>query len=221
MTPKTGNFRDLSSRARRDPVRSRRIDAAKQHAWEEHIDYRLGDVRRVLGLTQQELAELIGKSQSAVSQIETGEIGLSVDLPAADRDRTGRFPGDRGSVWESTCPHLTPRSSPEDRAALDAAKWRSRSSPSNASLTYDAFLCVPEGRSTWRTRLGTRVSIAISIARVALAESFAGQLTPASLSAASTSKSDTISPWSTSRLRETSRRGCSCGSDSSATPAAS
>ena len=78
--PKTGKFRDLSSRACRDPVRSRRIDAAKQHAWEEHIDYRLGDVRRALGLTQQELAELIGKSQSAVSQIETGEIGLSVDL---------------------------------------------------------------------------------------------------------------------------------------------
>ena len=61
-------------------MRSRRIDAAKQHAWEEHIDYRLGDLRRALGLTQHELAVLIWKSQSAVSEIEAGEIGLSVDL---------------------------------------------------------------------------------------------------------------------------------------------
>jgi ribosome-binding protein aMBF1 (putative translation factor) len=77
---KTRSFRELSASARRDPARARRIAAAKRHAWEEHVDYRLADVRRALGLSQQELAELIGRSQSAVSQIESGEITLSVEL---------------------------------------------------------------------------------------------------------------------------------------------
>jgi len=31
-------------------------------------------------VTQAELAELIGKSQSAISQIESGDIGLSLDM---------------------------------------------------------------------------------------------------------------------------------------------
>jgi DNA-binding XRE family transcriptional regulator len=77
---KTRSFRGLSTNARRDPARARRIDAAKRHAWEEHVEYRLADVRRALGLTQQELAGLIGKSQSAVSQIENGDITLSIEL---------------------------------------------------------------------------------------------------------------------------------------------
>lgn len=77
---KARSFRELRTSARRDPARSRRIDAAKGHAWEEHVEYRLADVRRALGLTQQELADLIGRSQSAVSQIETGEITRAVEL---------------------------------------------------------------------------------------------------------------------------------------------
>ncbi len=43
------------------------------------MSFRLAELRRVLGVTQVELAEMIGKSQSAVSQIEHGEIGLSIE----------------------------------------------------------------------------------------------------------------------------------------------
>ena len=74
------NFNDLRDKARRDPARARRIDAAKQRALGEHATYRLSELREALGLTQAELAELIGKSQSAISQIEHGEIGLSLEM---------------------------------------------------------------------------------------------------------------------------------------------
>lgn len=74
------NFSDLRDAARRDPERSRRIDEAKQHAEGEIASYRLAELRKSLGVTQVELAEMIGKSQSAVSQIEHGEIGLSLEM---------------------------------------------------------------------------------------------------------------------------------------------
>lgn len=78
--PKTHKFNDLRARARQDPGRAKRIEAAKARALEEHATYRLAELRVALGLTQSQLADLIGKSQSAVSQVESGEIGLSVDL---------------------------------------------------------------------------------------------------------------------------------------------
>ncbi|HMR96736.1 MAG TPA: helix-turn-helix transcriptional regulator [Microthrixaceae bacterium] len=74
------NFSDLRDAARRDPERSRRIDEAKQRAEGEIASYRLAELRKSLGVTQVELAEMIGKSQSAVSQIEHGEIGLSLEM---------------------------------------------------------------------------------------------------------------------------------------------
>lgn len=74
------NFSDLRDAARRDPERSRRIDEAKQRAEGEIAPYRLAELRKSLGVTQVELAEMIGKSQSAVSQIEHGEIGLSLEM---------------------------------------------------------------------------------------------------------------------------------------------
>jgi transcriptional regulator with XRE-family HTH domain len=49
-------------------------------ALREQAEYHLGELRQALGLTQTELAGMIGKSQSAVSQIESGEIGLSLEL---------------------------------------------------------------------------------------------------------------------------------------------
>ena len=76
----TRKFSALSTAARRDPVRARRIDAEKARAIEEHATYRLAELRQALGITQVELAELIGRSQSAVSQIENGDIGLSLEL---------------------------------------------------------------------------------------------------------------------------------------------
>ena len=78
--PSTHKFSELRAAARRDPERARRIDAAKARALDEHAAYRLAELRQALGVTQAELADLIGKSQSAVSQIETGDIGLSLDV---------------------------------------------------------------------------------------------------------------------------------------------
>jgi DNA-binding XRE family transcriptional regulator len=78
--PRTKKFSKLREEARRDPKRARRIDEAKERALEEIASYRLAELRKALGVTQAELAELIGKSQSAISQIEHGEIGLSLDV---------------------------------------------------------------------------------------------------------------------------------------------
>ncbi|MBI2705183.1 MAG: helix-turn-helix transcriptional regulator [Actinobacteria bacterium] len=78
--PNTKSLAKLSDEARRDPARARRIDAAKTRALKEQARYRLAELRQALGITQAELAELIGKSQSAISQIESGEIGLSLDV---------------------------------------------------------------------------------------------------------------------------------------------
>ena len=78
--PSTRQFNELTKRARRDPERAKRIEQAKARALDEHASYRLAELRKALDVTQLELAELIGKSQSAVSQIETGEIGLSLEV---------------------------------------------------------------------------------------------------------------------------------------------
>ena len=78
--PSTKQFSELRERAKRDPERAQRIDEAKVRALDEHASYRLVELRKALDVTQVELAELIGKSQSAVSQVETGGIGLSLEL---------------------------------------------------------------------------------------------------------------------------------------------
>ncbi len=77
--PTTKKFKNLSDPVHRDPAHAARVNAAKARALEEHASYRLAELRRALGLTQAELAALIGKTQSAVSQIEHGDIALSVD----------------------------------------------------------------------------------------------------------------------------------------------
>ena len=78
--PKTKKFSQLTDAARRDPIRRARIDAARKRAAQKIAQYRLAELRQALGVTQAELADLIGKSQSAISQIETGEIALSLDV---------------------------------------------------------------------------------------------------------------------------------------------
>ena len=78
--PTTTKFSALREQAERDPARAARIAALTAAALNEHAEYQLGELRRALGITQVELADLIGKSQSAVSQIESGEIGLSLDV---------------------------------------------------------------------------------------------------------------------------------------------
>ena len=76
----TKNFSQLTDAAGRDPIRRTRIDGAGKRAAREIAQYRIAELRQALGVTQAELAELIGKSQSAISQIETGEITLSLDV---------------------------------------------------------------------------------------------------------------------------------------------
>ena len=78
--PHTNDFSELRDAARRNPDRARRIDEAKGRALEEIASYRLAELRKALGITQVELAEMIGKSQSAISQIEQGEIALSLEV---------------------------------------------------------------------------------------------------------------------------------------------
>lgn len=78
--PRTTNFSELRETARRDPERAHRIDEAKRRAVEEIASYRLAELHTPLGVTQTELAAMIGKSQSAVSQLEHGEIGLSLEV---------------------------------------------------------------------------------------------------------------------------------------------
>lgn len=56
------------------------IRLLRAQALGEQAEYRVAELRRALGLTQSELADLIGMSQSAISQIESGEINLSVDV---------------------------------------------------------------------------------------------------------------------------------------------
>lgn len=78
--PSTRKFSELAAPALADPARAERVRAATIEALREHHDYQLGELRQALGLTQTELGQLIGRTQSAVSQIETGEVGLSVDM---------------------------------------------------------------------------------------------------------------------------------------------
>jgi DNA-binding XRE family transcriptional regulator len=80
MMPTTKKFSALSDEAKKDPVRAARIAEARAVALREQAEYHLGELRQALGLTQAELASMIGKTQSAVSQIESGEISLSLDL---------------------------------------------------------------------------------------------------------------------------------------------
>lgn len=77
--PKTKKFNELRDQARSDPNRAHRIDEAKERAVEEIASYRIAELRKALGITQAELAAMIGKSQSAISQLEHGEIGLSLE----------------------------------------------------------------------------------------------------------------------------------------------
>lgn len=77
--PSTKKFSEIRDEARSDPKRARRIDEAKERAVEEIVSYRIAELRKALGITQAELAAMIGKSQSAISQLEHGEIGLSLE----------------------------------------------------------------------------------------------------------------------------------------------
>ena len=77
--PSTRNFQDVIDKLRQDPERARRMDALTARYEAEQRAFQLSELRRALGLTQVELAALIGRSQTTISQLENGETALSID----------------------------------------------------------------------------------------------------------------------------------------------
>ena len=77
--PSTRNFQDVIDKLRQDPERASRMDALKANYEAEQRAFQLSELRRALGLTQVELAALIGRSQTTISQLENGETALSID----------------------------------------------------------------------------------------------------------------------------------------------
>jgi DNA-binding XRE family transcriptional regulator len=74
------NFDILEAEIRKDKKRAARIDAETERLIAEYRRYRLCDLRKALGITQSELAKLGNVSQSAISQIESGAIQMSIDM---------------------------------------------------------------------------------------------------------------------------------------------
>lgn len=77
--PSTRNFQDVVDKLRQDPERARRMDALAANYEAEQRAFQLSELRRALGVTQVELATLIGRSQTTISQLENGETALSID----------------------------------------------------------------------------------------------------------------------------------------------
>ena len=71
------------------PGAAERLAAAEARVDEERKEYTLGELRRSLGITQAQLAEMIGRSQSAVSQMENGQFALTVDMLRAIIEQMG------------------------------------------------------------------------------------------------------------------------------------
>ncbi len=62
------------------PGVAEQLEEAQREFDGERREYTLGELRRSLGITQAALAELIGRSQSAVSQMESGHFEISVNV---------------------------------------------------------------------------------------------------------------------------------------------
>jgi|HubBroStandDraft_6_1064221.scaffolds.fasta_scaffold594435_1 transcriptional regulator with XRE-family HTH domain len=77
--PKTTNFGDvIRQKLANDPALAQRVEEA---AFDAHIASQICDARKASGLTQQELAELVGTTQSAIARIEDADYdGHSVKL---------------------------------------------------------------------------------------------------------------------------------------------
>ncbi|MHB1129303.1 MAG: helix-turn-helix domain-containing protein [Ilumatobacteraceae bacterium] len=83
------NFDILEVEIRKDKKRATRIDAETERLIAEYRRYRLCDRRKALGITQTELAKLVNVSQSAISQIESGAIQMSIDMLRSLIDHIG------------------------------------------------------------------------------------------------------------------------------------
>ena len=78
--PSTKKWSTLRDELMTKPAAADRLAAAEARVDEERKEYTLGELRRSLGITQALLAEMIGRSQSAVSQMENGQFALTVDM---------------------------------------------------------------------------------------------------------------------------------------------
>jgi DNA-binding XRE family transcriptional regulator len=77
---KTKKWSTLRDALDDEPGVSEQLEEAQRHFDAERREYTLGELRRSLGVTQARLAELIGRSQSAVSQMESGHFEISVNV---------------------------------------------------------------------------------------------------------------------------------------------
>ena len=76
-------------------------------ALKHQVGLRIRDLRRKAGYTQDELAERVGKSTQAISQIERGEIGASVETidsisKALGSPPSSMFPSNRSGTTEKS-----------------------------------------------------------------------------------------------------------------------
>lgn len=78
--PKTKKWSALRDGVHARPGATQRLAQERARLDEERKEYTLGELRRSLGMTQAQLAEMIGRSQSAVSQMEHGQFALTVDV---------------------------------------------------------------------------------------------------------------------------------------------
>jgi ribosome-binding protein aMBF1 (putative translation factor) len=78
----------------RDQVEARpgakeRLERKQLEMVREQHEYTLGELRRSLGVTQVQLAEMLGRTQSAISQMESGHLDVSVSLLRALVEQLG------------------------------------------------------------------------------------------------------------------------------------
>lgn len=74
-----GNFNELAAKtSATNPDWDELLDAARRDVVEEHLAYGLAELRSLAGVTQVELANLLGVSQPAVSKLErAGDLKIS------------------------------------------------------------------------------------------------------------------------------------------------
>ena len=69
-----GNFNELAAQtAAATPEWDELLDAARRDVVEDHLSYSLAELRAVAGVTQTELAGILGVSQPAVSKFERAD----------------------------------------------------------------------------------------------------------------------------------------------------
>ena len=77
--PSTKKWSTLAERVEARPGAAARIAGHRKRQLAELEEYTLAELRRSVGVTQTELAELIGRTQSAISQMESGTYAITVD----------------------------------------------------------------------------------------------------------------------------------------------